>query len=162
MGNDLQISDEERLDQALKAFEMSVAGKTNTEIAEVLTISIRTVTNRLTLARKIINEHLLLEGKSHFADIWAKYNWMFEQSQSEWKTSRNPAFLLAMNGILKSMREMLAIDRNDKGASPDKDAGIVMVLDDKEYQQKENIFKEEMANSNVVINETDKGNKDEN
>ena len=70
---------------------------------------------------------------------------MFTEAQTAWKSSSNPAFMLAMNQILKSMREMLALDRSGKDDKPGKDDAVIMMTDETEYKEREKAFEKKIT-----------------
>jgi hypothetical protein len=133
---------EEIAEEAIRMFDL-VSREVNTpsQLAESTGLSLKTVYNRINQGRDIINDEIRKHGPKYFADVWRKYEYIWEQANIEWVATKNPKFLPEMRSVLEAFRKMQALDAAPKApvgedgkAMPQ---AMIMVFDETAYKVKE-------------------------
>lgn len=147
----IKVSKAEQIAEEAVDFFDKVSRQLSTpqELAEKTGLSIKTVYNRIGQGRDIINDEIRKHGPKYFADVWRKYEYIWDQADVEWKATRNSKFLTEMRSVLEAFRKMQALDEAPKApvnaegkAVP---SAMIMVFDETQYKLKE--LEEKLENS---------------
>lgn len=133
---------EQIADEAVQFFDLVTSkGRTVNEIADNTGYSLRTVYNRINQGREIVNDEIRKMGPKILADLWRKYELIWNEAYEEWKASKDPAFLKQMQSVLDAYRKMMAVDAAPK--APVNEEGkvvpnsMILVFSEDAYAQKE-------------------------
>ena len=133
---------EEIAEEAIDMFD-KVSRQVNTpaELAEQTGLSLKTIYNRINQGQEIVNEQIRKNGPKYFADVWRRYEYIWEQAKIEWLASKNSKFLMEMRAVLEAFRKMQALDAAPKApVGEDGKVAIpamVMVFSEAEYELRE-------------------------
>lgn len=131
------------LSMAEMVFNDHIDGMTYERLAEKYNISRRKVANLLVEAREKIFTQLLAEGKRYFAEVWARYDFIYREAMSQWQNSQNPNFMREMRACLEAQRRMLGLDAapkasvNEYGQAIEQKLVIIMSPDAYDKKEKE-------------------------
>lgn len=139
-----------RMVEILDIFQKHIEGRTMRQIAdERKEKTTNNVYKAITQARQYYLDILTEAGKTYFAEVWAKYDWVYEQAVEQWEITRDPAYLKEMRACLEAYRKMMSLDHapkaavNEEGkAMPDK---LILVMNTSEYEKREAEFQTQRA-----------------
>src|SRR3990167_10089757 len=105
-------------------------------------ISKRQVGNMLAKARTEIFTQLMDTGKKYMAEIWMRYNYIYNQAHEQWLINRDPGHLKEMRSCLEAQRKMLSLD--NAPLSPVNSQGdvvpnqqLIIIMNPSAYEKKE-------------------------
>jgi len=129
-------------EESVKFFDLVTRqGIKPVEIANSTGYSLKTIYNRINRGREIVNEEIRKNKPQILADLWNKYEYLWEQADTEWKASKDPAFLKQMQSVLEAYRKMLAVDDAPKAPVNEKGETVqntmVLVFSEDAYAKKE-------------------------
>lgn len=164
-----QLSDEELivLDEMFKDYVLN--RKTLKIIAEEHSLSIATISNRISLARAALLTHLQNNANLYIADVFTAYWRIYEQATKEFDVTRDVKFLTESRKALGDITMLLGLRAAPKAAVNDdplntKDANqdFVFVLDESQYRdaeqkrlERETTDKSPIIEGDIITDETD-------
>ena len=129
-------------DEALDFFDKVTREiMTPKQIADETGYSLRTVYSRINMGREAIDKQLRELGPKYMADVWRKYDYLWNEANARWKETHDKSFLSEMRAVLEAYRKMQALDAAPK--APVNEVGkalpntLVMVFDETGYKDKE-------------------------
>lgn len=137
--------------QALDFFDRSTSGTTPKQLAVESGLSLKTVYNRINQGQDMVQKQLVENAPKYLADIFKKYEWIWEEAKAQWVETKNVLYLKEMGSVLSAMRKMLSTDMpakapvNEKGQAVPQ--SLIMIFDDAGYKEKEATMAIEQANA---------------
>lgn len=136
-------------------FNDHIDGLTYEQLSEKYGYSKRQVTNLIAKARETIYNRLMDTGKKYFAEVWARYDFIYRQAKDEWDNGRNPVFLKEMRSTLEAQRRMLGLDAAPKAAVNDMGQVVpeklIIIMNPSAYEQREKEINEIVDGSVKVV-----------
>lgn len=150
--NELAITTKEQIaEQAIEIFDRVSKGEKPKDLAEEYNLSRRTIDNRIALAREIITEQIQKFGNKYLADVWKKYDYLWEIAEDRFKGTGDVKFLSEMRAVLEAYRKMAGLDAPNKAPvsvdGTNSTQTLVLVFDESEYGKKEAQYKIDQANA---------------
>jgi hypothetical protein len=122
-------------------FKLHLDGRTKKEIMEEKNLGMRAVTSYINKARATIYDELMEVGKKYYAEVWKKYDWLYEEARTQWDATRDPTFLKEMRACLEAIRRLGGLDSPPKAAVNENGQAVgdrlVLVMSEDAYLQKE-------------------------
>ena len=136
-------------EQSIEFFDLVSSEKTTPkDLAAEHGLSLKTVYNRINQGREMVERQLREMGDKLLADVYRKYEFIWEQAKIRWEATNDVNFLKEMRSVLEAQRKMLSLDNAAKApVNPDgtvHNDALVLVFDDSGYKQKEKEFEEKV------------------
>ena len=140
---------EKNQEQALEFFDAVTSGDVSPkQLSEKTGLSLKTVYNRISQGRDIVDAQIKDSGSKYLADVFRKYEYIWEQAKIHWVDTGNVLFLKEMGSVLMAIRKMLSVDAAAKAPVNEKGQvvpeSLIMVFNDASYKEKEQVMKEQM------------------
>lgn len=143
-------------EQSVEFFDLVSSEKTTAKaLAKEHGLSLKTVYNRINAGREAYEKELREVSNKFIADVWKKYEWIWEEAKRQWETVKDPIYLKEMRSVLEAQRKMLSLDNAAKAPvnqdGTDHNDTLVMVFDDSNYKKNEAEYEQKVIDGTYTI-----------